>query len=415
MASAIRKLTGVGGDVRKIARLLQKKAPSGHMLAYINQEEADLLKARGGSGKPHADTGIPSFQEYEYDFDPKGGAYLDSVYPAQNTQVSPQGIDLTNTTSQAEQSSPEIHTPALDKLRLSVARTNRGAYVPENIDQMIANLKGEPYPSQFDSSGYYRNVPENLPPVQRNPYDVFVPTDADIALGGERFYTPKDLGFYPGGSESPTTDAIAGAASSILTPRQQGFYPGGSELPTAKADTDLLGDIKGWWSGLSQEAKGRLGLGGFQAILAAYQTQQAAEQGRKAREDIEKVAQPYQQQGRQLIAQAQSGALTPAAQQQLQAVQAQAAQGAERRGGVGAQQAMAQVEAMRQQLLQQQYDYGLKVLGIGDQIAVGAIKAGIQADQYVNSLANSYVNNIARTLYGAPPATEQQRTATGVS
>ena len=63
MASAIRQMTGVGGDVRKIARLLQKKAPPGHMLAYINQEEADLLKARGGSGKPHADTGVPSFEE----------------------------------------------------------------------------------------------------------------------------------------------------------------------------------------------------------------------------------------------------------------------------------------------------------------------------------------------------------------
>ena len=63
MASAIRQMTSVGGDIRKIARLLQKKAPPGHMLAYINQEEADLLKARGGSGKPHEDTGVPSFEE----------------------------------------------------------------------------------------------------------------------------------------------------------------------------------------------------------------------------------------------------------------------------------------------------------------------------------------------------------------
>ena len=66
MASAVRQITGVGGDIRKIARLLQKEAPPGHMLAYINQEEADLLKARGGSGEPYADTGVPSFQE-EYE------------------------------------------------------------------------------------------------------------------------------------------------------------------------------------------------------------------------------------------------------------------------------------------------------------------------------------------------------------
>ena len=63
MASAVRQITSVGGDIRKIARLLQKKAPPGHMLAYINQEEADLLKERGGSGEPHENTGIPSFED----------------------------------------------------------------------------------------------------------------------------------------------------------------------------------------------------------------------------------------------------------------------------------------------------------------------------------------------------------------
>jgi hypothetical protein len=77
-------------------------------------------------------------------------------------------------------------------------------------------------------------------------------------------------------------------------------------------------------------------------------------------------------------------------------------------------QSQAQVEAFRQQLLAQQYDYGLKLSGIGDQIALGAIKTGLQADQYVNQLTNSYYTNIARTLYGAPPQVAQQTTTTGV-
>ena len=64
--ATLKKLTRVGADVRQIARLLQAKAPEGHMLAYITPEEAELLKSQGGSGKPHADTGIPSF---EYDAD----------------------------------------------------------------------------------------------------------------------------------------------------------------------------------------------------------------------------------------------------------------------------------------------------------------------------------------------------------
>ena len=64
--ATLKKLTRVGADVRQIARLLQAKAPDGHMLAYITPEEAELLKSQGGSGKEHADTGIPSF---EYDAD----------------------------------------------------------------------------------------------------------------------------------------------------------------------------------------------------------------------------------------------------------------------------------------------------------------------------------------------------------
>jgi hypothetical protein len=172
--------------------------------------------------------------------------------------------------------------------------------------------------------------------------------------------------------------------------------------PGVKEETGVGDDIKSWWSSLKPETKARLGIGGVQSILGAYQVSQAMEQARKGREDIANIARPYQEQGKKLVAQAQSGELTPAAQQQLQAAQAQAAQGAQARGGVGAQQAQMAVENIRQQLLQNQYDYGLKVSGIGDQIATGAIKAGMQADQYVNSLAGSYASNIARTLSNAP-------------
>ena len=59
--SAIRKLTGMGGDVRQIAKLLQAKAPPGHKLAFINEEEAALLKRRGGSGRITPE-GLPSYE-----------------------------------------------------------------------------------------------------------------------------------------------------------------------------------------------------------------------------------------------------------------------------------------------------------------------------------------------------------------
>jgi hypothetical protein len=61
--SELKKMTRMGSDARRLAALLQAKAPKGHMLAYINPREAALLKEHGGSGEPHADTGIPSFDD----------------------------------------------------------------------------------------------------------------------------------------------------------------------------------------------------------------------------------------------------------------------------------------------------------------------------------------------------------------
>ena len=365
MASAIRQMTGLGGDIRKIARLLQKKAPPGHMLAYINQEEADLLKARGGSGEPHADTGVPSFAEEDYvpDYSPTGGGDQPSVYQGGTSYGDAENLGT-----------------------IQYAAPERTGYT--GITENLAARVGMDYSpsSQF-------NLPQQgafAAPAVDLSQSVF-PVSAEGATSfRDALATPRERG----ARESFDTSTIA---------------PGGSETPTTKVDKDLLGQASDWFSGLSKETKERLGIGGIQAVIGAYQSQKAAEQGRQAKEDLSAIAAPYQKQGKELIAKAQSGELTPVGQQQLQAVQAQAAQGAEKRGGVGAQQAQVQVEAYRQQLLQGQYDLGLKISGIGDQIMTGAIKTGMQADQYVNQLTSNYYNNIARAMYGQAPQTSGQQ------
>ena len=43
-------------------KILEEYAPAGEFLAYINKEEAELLKSLGSSGAPVEETGIPSFQ-----------------------------------------------------------------------------------------------------------------------------------------------------------------------------------------------------------------------------------------------------------------------------------------------------------------------------------------------------------------
>jgi hypothetical protein len=321
MASAVRQITSVGGDIRKIARLLQKKAPPGHMLAYINQEEADLLKARGGSGEPHENTGIPSFDDYdlppdtgESEMGPPASA---APTPAAPTDSATSAYDVTSQPSVAEQYA-----------QYGAGRQAAEAYRPEFT-----------IPEQYQQYGAGRQY-------------------ADQA-----------------------------AALEAVKPTE------------VKPDLDLLGRAAKA-TGLKEETLQKLGISGLQGLYGAYAANKAQQAGQAGKEELSALAAPYKAQAQDLIAKSQRGELTPVGQQQLQAVQAQAAQGAERRGGVGAQQSMAQVEAFRQQLLQSQYDYGLKLSGIADNIVMGAIKTGLQADQYVSNLTSSYFGNIARIMAG---------------
>jgi hypothetical protein len=151
----------------------------------------------------------------------------------------------------------------------------------------------------------------------------------------------------------------------------------------------------------------RLGLAGALGVIGAGTARRAGEEGQAGKREIQAMASPYQAKGQELQASAQRGELTPTGQQAIAAARAQAAQGAERRGGVGAQQTEAQVQALRQQLLSQQFDYGLKLANIGDQMAMGAIKTGLQADQYVNQLNQSFYTNMAYIASGSVPFRSQ--------
>jgi hypothetical protein len=326
MATAVRNLTKMGTDVRKIAALLRAKAPEGHMLAYISPEEAQLLKDRGGSGKPHADTGIPSFQEEE---SPAAAGGTSDEY----------GISGTGGDAQLPES-------------------QFGNLYPEG------SMKGGDTTTTFTPSGQAYAGP-------------FIPGDYTPTPA----FQPKTIGAIP--SLAPSTDeATMKKGEDILRAQQE------VQAPKGRSIEDVLGS--------------KLGVAGITGLLGALQARKAGQAGQQGAQDIQKLATPYQQTGQQLQAQAQAGTLTPAGQQSLQALQAQVAQGVQARGGVGAQQAQAAVEQLRQQLLQQQYDYGLKLSGIGDNIAIGAIKTGMQADQYANQLTSSYFNNIARIASGTP-------------
>ena len=308
MATSLKSISGIGADARKLARLLQSKAPEGHMLAYINPREAALLKAHGGSGKPHADTGIPSFEEEVPPPDFGAEGTFDTLTPDST-------VDSTFTT--------------------------------------------------FDPSGFsYAGQP--------------------VTSGAPG--TDIQLSSFPQPVETPAFDTSRASADAV-TRQLMGEAP---EKTAAKG-------------GISEDTMKRLGIAGVMGLLGAKSARAAERAGQAGRRDIQALATPYQQKGQELQAQAQRGELTPQAMQSLQAAQAQAAQGVERRGGVGVAQAQMQVEQLRQQLLQQQYDYGLKLSGIGDNIALGAIKTGLEADRYVQGINNQFYQNMAYIASGMTP------------
>jgi len=68
--SELRNMTRMGGDLRKIARLLQDKGRNGDtILAHINPREAALLREQGGSGTINPETGLMEFDDEEAGFD----------------------------------------------------------------------------------------------------------------------------------------------------------------------------------------------------------------------------------------------------------------------------------------------------------------------------------------------------------
>jgi hypothetical protein len=257
--------------------------------------------------------------------------------------------------------------------------------------------------AEYTGGGY---APEGYTPSYTPSTPEVVPTQTAQAPA-------IDFSQYTG---APSVTQYAEAPGVSFTPAQQSQF-GTAALPqptglepvvdvgTAPQTQQGILDKLAKTTGLSTDTLAKLGIGGVTALGGIAATRAAQKQGQQAKQQQLALAQPYQQQGQELVRQAQAGELTPQSQQAYQAAQAQVQQGIAQRGGVGEAQAATQLANIRNNLLNNQYQTGLQIMGIGDNIAVGAITTGIQADQYVNSLTQNYFTNIARVMAGQPPAT----------
>jgi hypothetical protein len=332
-------------DLMRIAQMLEKKGRGNDtLLAHITKKEAQMLKDAGGAGTINPETGLLEFfdiGEYGYQY----GADYAPTYQAQ-TSYNAQDFGGTEPSYQNYESAP-VRAPSAYDLSL--------------------NQEG------LRASG---------------------------GVGGGAGFQAGD--FLPSFYSTPN---IATAQSGV------GYGVGSTTIPSVAVPTsarELTADKgagKGFFDKMTDEQKLRLGLAGGLGLFGVYQGRQAGKEAERRAGEIQALGKPYQAQGTELQRAAMAGELTPQSAQAYQALQARLAQGTETRGGVGAQQAAAQAEAFRQQLLAQQYNLGLQVSNIGDNIAMGAIRTGMQADQQLSQVNNAFYTNLAAIAAGIPMRT----------
>jgi hypothetical protein len=341
-------------DLASIAAMLASKGRGKDtILAHITPREADILKAAGGSGTTNPETGLLEFQEVEATgAEPYTTAYDPPSYDigfGPNVYEAPGGGQFGSSPTNAQ------------------------------IEQQIGY-------SEPSTGGGLRATPAAFTEA--------VPSAQPLRFGaGEGIQATTPSTFGP---QVPAAPSLGYGVTDRYT-------------PTAAQETPSAPQEKSFFDKLTTEQMVRLGLAGGLGLYGATQAKKGAQQAQQAAAEQKAVGAPYQAKGKELIRAAESGELTPTSQQQLQALQARLAQGAETRGGVGAAQVAAQAEAYRQQLLSQQYNLGLQVSNIGDQIALGAIRTGLQADQALNQASTNFYTNLAAIGAGIPIT--QTRTA----
>ena len=338
-------------DLPALAELLRSKGKGKDtILAHINPREAALLKKHGGSGDINPDTGLPMFDD---------GTGTGDVYAPQ--------LDT----------SGQIQEP----IGGDVAQTPQATEAPQVAPQQVEAPQVAPQQSQMGGV-------QDAIDMAAGPSAGAVPVGQQLTTGGTA-YSPTNVPF-----SAPELQKLASGES----------LPQPSLMDRAGS---ALGNVT------TQQLVKALGLGGL-GVLGARNANVAGAQNQQAQAQQQAIAQPYQAQGQEMIGAAQRGELTPQSQQAYQAAMAQANQSLANRGGVGQAQVQQQMANLYNTLLQNQYTYGLQVAQIGDNIAIGAIKQGLQLDQSLQQTTQNFYMQLAAIASGSViGGTKQGVTANG--
>ena len=384
-------------DMPALAQFLQAQGRKGDtVLAHINPKEAALLQKMGGAGTENPATGLPEFYDpfdnYDkpYSYGTTQRNIVDTITaPEQQIVRAPRAelyADYTNT-------APD---PQVNRQRGFTSRVMQD--VP-TASQQARNSFAAEFPSgeaMFTGAGDL-SEPSYATRFTPNPFSDNLGLEMAARRDGEEYRGAGSFARY-----LPNTLNLAPVPENISRiPSEFATRPDLPEELAAVDNRNILRrgvDSLKEMTGLSGSELARLGLAGGLGLQGALSARDLKRQGEESRREQEAIAAPYRERGAALLAQAEQGELTPQGQQSLQAMRARLAQGAESRGGVGAQQAQAQIESYRQQLLSNQYDYGMKISNVGDQLMMGAIRTGLEADRYATQMTNNYYTIMARLL-----------------
>jgi hypothetical protein len=352
--SELRKMTRMGGDLRKIARLLQDKGRNGDtILAHINPREAALLREQGGAGTINPETGLQEFYNDDYG----------NPIPQTGYENVPEGLFEGAAYTPGYEAVPEglfegaAYTPGYEAVPQGLFEG--AAYIPE--------IRGYESAPELVSGAY-------AGPVSQLDLTAQAPQETFARRGEAAGVTPTD--FSLSGMRAPT----------VLGEPMAGPQAGPSRGPAEK----------GFLESLTGGDKTRLALGALGGLQTALTARKARQGAGQAAQQIRNIGAPYQQRGLAEQAAAARGELTPVNQQALEAQRARAAQAGVARGGVGIAQRQRAEEDLRQRLLAAQQDFGLKLSGIGDQYTARAIQEGIRADAEISNLFSNYYGNLTR-------------------
>jgi len=343
-------------NLAMIAKMLERKGRANDtILAHITQKEAEMLKGMGGAGTVNPETGLLEFFDVDLPFStPDYSSFTQEASAPAETQVAT-GREVTPVTADV----PPVEA----------------TYIKPGDANYVVNQFGN----------------QITPSVET--------TTAEDTVG-----TPSNL--YALSLQKAPAQFSTLPSKYALTQK-----PDYSLSKTGGAETTPTAPEKSFLDKLSTDQLVRLGLVGGLGAMGAQKAKTGARQAQAAAGEERAIGAPYQAKGSELQRAAQAGELTATGQQSLQALQARLAQGVESRGGVGVAQAAAQAEAYRQQLLAQQYNLGLQVSQIGDNIALGAIRTGLQADQQLSQASTNFYTNLAMIGAGIPMYSQTAPTA----